>query len=55
MVGCGYINNDYCTRAFIKKSNNGFCIISVYVDDLNIIGMARDIEEGSSGLPQDGV
>ena len=33
----GYSNNDDCSHVFIKKSTNDFCIISVYVDDLNII------------------
>ena len=33
-----YINNDAYPCVFIKKSLNGFCIISVYVDDINIIG-----------------
>ena len=32
----GYTNNDDCPCVFIKKSNDEFCIISVYVDDLNI-------------------
>jgi len=41
----GYINNDDCPCVFIKKSNDGFCMVSVYVDDLNIIGTTRDIEE----------
>jgi hypothetical protein len=41
----GYINIDDCPCVFIKKSSNGFCIIFVYVDDLNIIGTTRDIEE----------
>jgi hypothetical protein len=45
----GYINND-CPCVFIKKSNDRFCIISVYVDDLNIIGTARDIEEAMAYL-----
>jgi len=40
-----YISNDDCPYVFIKKSNDGFCIISVYVDDLNIIRTTRDIEE----------
>jgi hypothetical protein len=40
----GYINNDD-VHVFIKKSSDGFCIISVYVDDLNIIDTTRDIEE----------
>jgi len=41
----GYTNNDDYPCVFIKKSTDGFCIISVYVDDLNIIGTTRDIEE----------
>jgi hypothetical protein len=41
----GYSNNDDCPCVFIRKSNVGFCIISVYVDDLNIIGHAKDIVE----------
>ena len=35
---------------FIKKSTDGFCIISVYVDNLNIIGTTRDIEKASAYL-----
>jgi hypothetical protein len=34
----GYTKNDDCPCVFIKRSKVGFCIISVYVDDLNIIG-----------------
>ena len=33
----GYSNNDDCQCVFIKKLTNGLCIISVYVDDINII------------------
>jgi hypothetical protein len=40
----GYVNNDDCPCVFIKRSQNGFCIILVYVDDLNIIGHTEDIE-----------
>ena len=46
----GYTNNDDCPCVFIKKSNDEFCIISVYVDDLNMIGTARDIEEAMAYL-----
>jgi hypothetical protein len=35
---------------FIKKSSNGFCIISVYVDNLNIIGTTGDIKEAIACL-----
>jgi hypothetical protein len=28
-----------------KKSTTGFCIISIYVDDLNIIGHTKDVDE----------
>jgi hypothetical protein len=35
---------------FIQKSTTGFCIISVYVDDLNIIGHIKDIDEARNHL-----
>src|SRR6266511_2573053 len=35
---------------FMKKSSTGFCIISVYVDDLNIIGNTQDIDEARNHL-----
>ena len=44
------MKNDDCPCVFIKKSEKGYCIISVYVDDLNIIGTTHDIEEASSYL-----
>ena len=34
----------------LKKSSTGFCIISVYVDDLNIIGNEPDINEARHHL-----
>ena len=45
-----YVNNDACPCVFIKKSLNGFCIFLVYVDDMNIIGTRKEIEEASSYL-----
>ena len=45
-----YINNDAYPCVFIKKSLNGFCIILVYVDDINIIGTRKENEEASSCL-----
>jgi hypothetical protein len=46
----GFSSNDDCPCVFIKKSSTGFCIISVYVDDLNIIGTQRDIDETRNHL-----
>ena len=34
----GYVNNPICPCVFIKKSETGFAIIVVYVDDLNLVG-----------------
>jgi len=41
----GHTTNDDSPCVFIKKSQTGFCIISVYVDDLNIIGHVQNINE----------
>ena len=46
----GYSNSDDCLCVFIKKSQTRFCIISVYVDDLNIIGHKQDIDEACKHL-----
>ena len=46
----GNTNNDDCPCVFINKSQTGFCIISVYVDDLNIISNPQDIDEARNHL-----
>jgi len=46
----GYTTNDDSPCVFIKKSQTGFCIISVYVDDLNITGHVQDINEARNHL-----
>jgi hypothetical protein len=38
---------------FIRKSNIGFSIILVYVDDLNIIGHSKDIDEACNHLKKE--
>jgi hypothetical protein len=43
-------NNDDCPCVFIHKPSIVFCIISVYVDDLNIIGTELDINETQDHL-----
>ncbi|KAL0551378.1 hypothetical protein IC582_010464 [Cucumis melo] len=41
----GYQNNPICPCVFIKKSQSGFAIIVVYVDDLNIIGTPEELSK----------
>jgi hypothetical protein len=50
LLNKGYSNSDDCPCVFIRKSSTGFCIISVYVDDLNIIGNTQDIDEARNHL-----
>jgi hypothetical protein len=38
---------------FIRKSSIGFSIILVYVDDLNIIGHSKDIDEARNHLKKE--
>jgi hypothetical protein len=38
---------------FIRKSSTGFCIISIYVDALNIIGHAKDRDEAHNHLKKE--
>jgi hypothetical protein len=45
-----YSNSDDCPCEFIRKSATGFFIISVYVNDLNIIGHTKDIDEAHNHL-----
>jgi hypothetical protein len=46
----GYTNNVDSPCIFIRKSQKGFCIISIYFDDISIIGCAEDIEEARTYL-----
>ena len=39
----GYVNNPICPCVFIKKSETGFSIIAVYVDDLNLVGTHEEL------------
>ena len=50
LVQKGYSNSDDCPCVFIKRSSSGFCIISVYVDDINIIGNSESIDEARNHL-----
>jgi hypothetical protein len=50
LLNKGYSNSDDYPCVFIRKSTTGFCIISVYVDDRNIIGHTKDIDEACNHL-----
>jgi hypothetical protein len=50
LLNKSYSNNDDRPCVFIRKSSTGFFIISVYVDDLNIIGTEFDINEAQNHL-----
>ena len=39
----GYENNPICPCIFIKKSETGFAVIAIYVDDLNLLGTSEEL------------
>ena len=49
----GYANNPICPCIFIKKSKIGFAIIAVYVDDLNLIGTAKELTRTTNYLKRE--
>jgi hypothetical protein len=53
LLNKGYLNSDDCPYVFIRKSSTDFCIISIYVDDLNIIGHAKDIDKAHIHLKKE--
>jgi hypothetical protein len=50
LLNKGYSNSDDCPCVFIRKSSTRFCLISVYVDDLDIIVYAKDIDKALNHL-----
>jgi hypothetical protein len=53
LLNKGCSNSDDCPCVFIRKSSIGFYIISVYVDDLNIIGYTKDIDKTRNHLKKE--
>ena len=49
----GYSNSDDCPCVFIKRSSSVFYIISVYFDDINIIGNTQNIDEARNHLKKE--
>ena len=45
-----YKNNPIYPCVFIKKIANGFAIVAVYVDDINLIGSPEELEKTASYL-----
>jgi hypothetical protein len=46
----GYRNDTICPCIFMKRSENEFVIIAVYVDDLNIIGTPEELQKAVNCL-----
>ena len=49
----GYVNNPICLCIFIKKSETGFAIIAVYVDDLNLVGTLEELTRTTNYLKKE--
>ena len=49
----GYVNNPICPCVFIKKSKTGFAIISIYVDDLNLVGTPEELTKTAEYLKKE--
>ena len=49
----GYVNNSICPCVFIKKSNSGFAIVAVYVDDMNLIGNTDELAKTAEYLKKE--
>ena len=53
LLSKGYVNNAICPCVFIKKSSSGFVIIAVYVDDLNIIGTQKEVDDARTHMKEE--
>ena len=49
----GYKNDPICPCIFMKKSENEFAIISIYVDDINIIGTPEELDKTMNCLKKE--
>ncbi|XP_012842126.1 PREDICTED: uncharacterized protein LOC105962372 [Erythranthe guttata] len=49
----GYKNDHICPCVFIKRSETGFAIIAVYVDDMNLIGTRKELANAAEYLKKE--
>ena len=47
------MNNPICPCIFIKKLEIGFAIITVYVDDLNLVGTPKELTRTTNYLKKE--
>ena len=47
------MNNSICPCVFIKKIENGFAILAVYVDDLNLIETPKELIKTANYLKKE--
>ena len=50
LIKDGYINNPICPCVFIKKSELGFAILVVYVDDINLFKTPEELTKAATYL-----
>ena len=50
LIKDGCINNPICPCVFIKKSELGFSILTVYVDDINLFGTPKELTKAATYL-----
>ena len=48
-----YINNPICRCVFIKKSELGFAILAVYVDDINLFRTPEELTKAATYLKEE--
>ena len=53
LIKNGYINNSICPCVFIKKSELGFAILVVYVNDINLFGTPEELTKAATYLKDD--
>ena len=50
LIKDGYINNPICPCVFIKKSELGFAILAIYVDDINLFETPEELTKTATCL-----